>query len=135
MLPWTKWRRLGGERHSDDFDWDGPACYELGVGRSASPVRRKYVGHTINEKRRMSEYAIRGSHLQSLIWKYLMNGNHLYYRAIALSEYQAKKMEKKQLETYHYEWNKLNNSDPFKQFLGLTHDRTPKIRNITLNIS
>lgn len=136
MLPWTKWRRLGGGRYSDVLVWDGAACYELGVGRSAKRPRKKYVGQTVNLKRRMREYLRPTSHIYDFIWKDLMSGNHLYYRAFALpTKHQAEKKEREILDDYDYEWNRLNNSDPFKKFLALSHDRSAKVKKVTLYIS
>lgn len=33
-MKWTEWRRLASvhDWYDDDFDYDGPACYELGTG-------------------------------------------------------------------------------------------------------
>jgi hypothetical protein len=68
-LPWTKWRKIADKKewYDDDFDNDGPAYYELGVGHSKTRVSIKYVGHTINERRRMSEYGAHGSHISAIV--------------------------------------------------------------------
>src|SRR5438477_13024542 len=38
---WTSWRRIANRREwfDDALDWDGPACYELGLGGPRGGVR------------------------------------------------------------------------------------------------
>jgi hypothetical protein len=55
-MGWTKWRLLlaPGRDLQLDFDNDGPACYELGVGGPrGGDIRPYYVGETNNEAARM----------------------------------------------------------------------------------
>jgi hypothetical protein len=59
MGQWTRPRLLAskGKWFDDSFDYAGPACYELGTGGPrAGNIQWHYVGHTKNEKSRMSCY-------------------------------------------------------------------------------
>src|SRR5882762_11414003 len=85
-MGWTKRRLLakGNEWYGDEFDNEGPACYELGTGGPrAGNIQWHYVGETANEKKRLSDYARSGSHLSSTIDLHLKRGWFLYYRACA----------------------------------------------------
>src|SRR5258708_6003692 len=85
-MGWTDSRLLakGSEWYEDGFDYEGPACYELGTGGPrAGNIQWHYVGETGNEKKRLCEYARSGSHLSSTIDWHLKQGWFLYYRACA----------------------------------------------------
>src|SRR5574337_2025800 len=87
MSKWTAWRKLADKKHwyDDDFDYDGPACYELGIGGPRrGNIQTVYVGETSNEKSRLYSYARYGSHLSPIIDAHLRKGYTLYYRAQAL---------------------------------------------------
>jgi hypothetical protein len=54
-MGWTKPRLLakGNEWYGDDFDNEGPACYELGTGGPrGGKTHWHYIGETANEKKR-----------------------------------------------------------------------------------
>jgi hypothetical protein len=114
MSNWTRWRKIA-DRHnwfSDDLDWDGPACYELGIaGPRGGNLKIVYVGETSNEKRRVATYASSGSHLAEIIEKHLKDGWHLFYRAqIKASKKDAVRMQNGLLEKFDYDWNLLLNA-------------------------
>lgn len=82
-MAWTGWRLLAERNiwHSEDFDHDGPACYQLSIAGPRGGKRRiVYCGHTINERERMSSYGRDGSHLAEIIEHHLKDGWCLYYR-------------------------------------------------------
>lgn len=108
MPRFTGWRKLADSTHwyDDEFDYDGPACYELGVGHSRSRVRPTYVGETKSESARISSYGAGHSHLSKTIDSYLRRGFNLYYRGMAVSsKAEAKAMQDNYLSEYDYEWN------------------------------
>jgi hypothetical protein len=112
---WTKWRKLAQGRiwSSVEFDHDGPACYELGIGGprggSISPV---YVGETKNEKSRMALYASGNGHVERHVRAALRAGKALYYRGVALrTKKQAKQMQDRMLDRFVYDWNIHRNLD------------------------
>lgn len=112
-MGWTNWRLLADKKewHSATFDHDGPACYELAIaGPRGGNLKEVYVGHTVNEKKRLSRYGRDGSHLAEIIQSHLRNGWCLYYRARAKgSKIEAEVMERRMLSKYDYDWNlKLN---------------------------
>ncbi len=114
MGNWTYWRKLADKKfwYDDKFDYEGPACYELGIGgpryRNIQPV---YVGETGNEKKRLSDYARHGSHLAHIIAQDIKKGYSLYYRAQAmLSKKDAKRMQNNLLQRFQYAWNIQLNS-------------------------
>ena len=114
-MAWTKPRLIAykNEWYSKSFDYEGPACYELGTGGPRSGnIEWHYVGETKNEKKRISTYARSGSHLSNIIDWHLTRGWHLYYRSQALSSKKdAKDMQDNLLAKYEYDWNeKLNKS-------------------------
>ena len=110
MSKWTKWRKIADEDHwyNDNFDYEGPACYELGLGGPrGGNIRPVYVGETTNEQKRMISYAQHGSHITEIVSESLENGWFLYYRAQALSSKKAaQKMQNSLLNRFEYEWNK-----------------------------
>ncbi len=116
MVPWTNWRRLADKFYWDDheFDYDGPACYELGIGGpNYGNIRIVYVGETGNEKKRLVSYAKHGSHLSEIIDYHLKRGFSLYYRGIALpSKAAAMDMQDNLLNGYDYDWNLQLNPKP-----------------------
>jgi hypothetical protein len=89
------------------FDYDGPACYELGTGGPrGGNIQWHYVGETNNELARLICYARSGSHLSAVIDWHLQQGWCLYYRACAAdSKAQAKKMQDSLLSRFYYDWN------------------------------
>lgn len=115
-MRFTNWRRLADNRawYKDDFDYDGPACYELGTGGPrGGQIESHYVGETKNERQRMSAYANHGCHLSPIIDDHLRLGWTLYYRAIACSsKREAKRLQDKLLGKFSYDWNyQLNGVD------------------------
>jgi hypothetical protein len=114
-MGWTTPRLLvkGNEWYDDEFDYEGPACYELGTGGPrGGKIQWHYVGETANEKKRVSEYARSGSHLSSTIDWHLRRGWSLYYRAFACSSKKAaKEMQDRMLGRLKYDWNKISNLD------------------------
>lgn len=99
------------EWYDDGIEHKGAACYELGTGGPrGGNIEWHYVGHTVNERRRMSQYGRDGSHLAKIIKWHLRQGWHLWYHAIACdSKEAAAQMEKNLLKRWEYDWNeKLN---------------------------
>jgi hypothetical protein len=112
-MRWTSWRLLADKRtwYDEDFDWEGPACYELGTGgpRGGS-IEPHYVGETTNERRRIAAYARHGSHLADIIDDHLRRGWCLYYRAISYpSKPRAKMLQDNLLGRFEYDWNVVLN--------------------------
>jgi len=112
-MGWTKWRKLaeGKQWHDDIFDWDGPACYELGLaGPRTGKLEIMYVGETDNEKRRMAQYGSYGSHIKKEINKGIRDGWILWYRAQAFdTKKKAKAFQDSLLGKYNYPWNIIDN--------------------------
>lgn len=117
MGRWLKPRLIAskGIWYINSFDYDGPACYELGLGGPrGGNLHWKYVGETINERKRMTCYARHGSHLSELIDHALADGWYLYYKAHAFPTKElAKQKQDRFLREYNYPWNKLLNGDRF----------------------
>jgi len=93
--------------------WEGPACYELGVktmrGRKHEIM---YVGETGNLRARISTYARDSSHLGNLIDNELRLGKSLYYRfQRKVSKENAVIMQNNLLARYDYPWNYQRNCD------------------------
>jgi GIY-YIG domain-containing protein len=109
MSKLTNWRKFADRRHwyAESFDYDGPACYELGLGGPrGGNIQPIYVGETANERNRITSYASHGSHIKDEIDKSLRAGYALYYRAQALtSKRAAKQMQNNMLEFFDYDWN------------------------------
>ena len=112
-MRWTNWRKIADKEHwyDEEFDWNGPACYELGLrGPRGGRHRTVYVGETINERSRLLSYAKYGSHLSVLIDEALDNGWHLYYHAIMCrTKEDAVTLQNRLLFRHYYEWNKKLN--------------------------
>lgn len=109
MARWTDWRLIADKENWYDevLNYDGPACYELGLGvpfwGDPTPV---YVGETCNERQRLSHHASNRSHLGGIIQAHLDDGWNLYYRARAASSKEhAKQMQDNLLRKYEYDWN------------------------------
>ena len=115
MSKWTEWRKIaeGSAWCNDEFDYDGPSCYELGIGGpNYGNIQPVYVGETGNEKVRLSVYARGGSHLSNFINEELRQGHSLYYHAQAMpSKEAAKRMQDNLLDKFKYPWNKQLNTD------------------------
>ena len=115
MSAWTRWRRIASHRewYDDELDWDGPACYELGLGGPRGGIKHiVYVGETVNERTRVVAYARDGSHLASIIRSHLKDGWVLYYRAQSKrSKAAAVRMQDSLLARYDYDWNIQLNGD------------------------
>jgi hypothetical protein len=116
MGRWTKPRLIAshGIWYVDaDYDYDGPACYELGLaGPRGGRLKWMYVGETQNETHRIKCYARHGSHLSHLIDNAFEEGWHLYYWSHAFtSKALAKKRQDELLATYDYPWNRILNGD------------------------
>jgi hypothetical protein len=114
-MGWTSWRKLA-ERSDwyDEFDWDGPACYELALaGPRGGDLRIVYVGETSNEHARMATYGRDGSHLAEIIQQHLRAGWCIWYRAESKkSKREAVAMQNRMLARFMYDWNvQLNSSD------------------------
>ncbi len=112
-MRWTNWRKIaeGNRWFPDDFDYDGPSCYELGTGGPrGGDIRPHYVGETISESGRITTYARSGSHLYKIIDWHLREGWSLYYRGIACAtKLDAKRLQDNLLGRFQYDWNvKLN---------------------------
>ncbi|HXQ91955.1 MAG TPA: hypothetical protein VN739_03045 [Nitrososphaerales archaeon] len=109
MATWTAWRKIADRDfwYDDEFDHDGPACYELAIGGPKyGNIRTVYVGETANEKKRLSAYAQHGSHLSEIIASHLRQGWTLYYRAIAKpTKSAAKQLQNNLLHQFDYDWN------------------------------
>jgi len=115
-MGWTNWRLIakGTEWYSDELDNDGPCVYELAISltNKVGPRAIMYVGETVNERRRMSQYASDGSHLSKEIYRALGKGYRLYYRAQAKSsKAEAVAAQKRLHKEYHYDWNMDGNLD------------------------
>lgn len=108
MPRWSHWRLLANKERwfGVDLDYDGPACYELGVGRRVDRVKIKYVGETGNERQRMAQYGYDGSHLRDVINRRLDSGENLYYRSQRFSSREAAVLRQNNLlDAYDYDWN------------------------------
>lgn len=114
-MGWTKWRKIADKNYwyDEDFDYEGPACYELAIGGPrGGNIDIKYAGETKNERSRISAYASHGSHLSEIIDWHLKKGYVLYYRAQSKkSKAAAKIMQNNLLEEYNYDWNIQHNID------------------------
>jgi GIY-YIG domain-containing protein len=113
MSRFTGWRKIADSHnwYDEEFDYGGPACYELGTGHSRTQVTVRYVGETSNERSRISQYAQGGSHISREIDSYLRRGYNLYYRGMALSSKKAAKgMQDDLLDQYDYDWNTVGQS-------------------------
>ena len=112
-MSWTDWRLLArkGEWFDDAFDYEGPACYELGTGGArGGKIEPHYVGETKNERARMQQYASHGSHLSETIDWHLNQGWSLYYHGWMLpSKKAAVEMQNRLLAQHKYDWNVVLN--------------------------
>jgi hypothetical protein len=75
-MGWTEFRKIAESStwYDDEFDWEGPACYELAIaGPRGGGLRPVYVGETKNEKKRIAAYASHGSHLSDIIDNHCVN--------------------------------------------------------------
>ena len=111
-MGWTQWKKLASRTdwYPDSLDYDGAACYELGIKRKwKHDLIPTYVGKTGNLKTRMSQYARNGSHLRKLLVKYWKYDYVLWFRYYPLeNEAKAKTMEEKSLSDFgleRYPWN------------------------------
>lgn len=114
MARFTDWRKIADKHqwYDDAFDYDGPACYELGTGHSRTQATVRYVGETANESTRIAQYARSGSHISHFIDSYLRRGYNLYYRGMALpSKKVAKEMQDRLLLEYDYDWNTVGQGE------------------------
>lgn len=79
MARWTEWKKIakGDQWYTDELNYEGPSCYELGIKRfwllPIQPVP-VYVGETKNEKKRISQNVRGESHLSKRIKDYLERG-------------------------------------------------------------
>lgn len=108
-MGWTTWRKIANRQHCfpESLDYDGPSCYELAIaGPRAGALRVVYAGETVNERQRMMDYAIHGSHKAEIINWHLKRGWSLWYRACAKpSKTKARAMQDRLLFRFHYDWN------------------------------
>jgi len=114
-MGWTHWYVLADKEiwYPDNINYDGPACYELGIKGKWKQVIKvinvTYVGKTYNLKVRMGQYGANGSHLGKYVEKYLKHGYTLYFRYYPTrNESEANSMEKERLQKYgleRYPWN------------------------------
>lgn len=109
MGKWTNWTKIAkyDEYFLDGLTYDGPCCYELGIRQFLiEEILSVYVGETSNERKRISAYAVDGSHLRKLINRHLKAGHALYFRSQAKrTKSEAKRMQDSLLSNYKYEWN------------------------------
>jgi hypothetical protein len=114
-MAWTTWRLLANRKDwfDDRFDYEGPACYELGTGGPrGGAIQAHYIGETKNECSRMECYARHGSHLSDIIDDHLERGWCLYYRGMSCaSKKAAVAMQDRMLAKFKYDWNYLLNLD------------------------
>jgi hypothetical protein len=114
-MRWTKWRKIaqGNEWFDEEFDYDGPACYELGIGGPrGGGILPVYVGETGNEESRIAQYARGDGHVEKHIRAALRAGKVLYYRGVAMgTKKQAKQMQDRMLGRFQYDWNTHLNLD------------------------
>lgn len=112
-MSWTNWRKIANKQswYDDELDYDGPSCYELGIGGpNYGGIEPVYIGETNNEMMRMKQYARNGSHLSEIIDDTLSKGYSLYYRALALqTKREAKQMQDSMLSKFKYDWNIISN--------------------------
>jgi hypothetical protein len=115
MGKWTEWKLIADKYryYTEDFDYNEPSCYELGIRKlKGGKVHPVYVGETVNERLRIHQYAISGSHLTKIINWHLRNGWLLFYRGQAKkSKREAIKMQNRLLDKYDYDWNIQLNLD------------------------
>lgn len=111
MARWTEWKKIakGDQWYTDELNYEGPSCYELGIKRfwllPIQPVP-VYAGETKNEKKRLSQYSHKNSHLYKIIKYHLTKGYTLYYRAQAKkTKEEAKQMQDNLLDKFTYPWN------------------------------
>jgi hypothetical protein len=113
-MGWTRWRKIADRDQwfGEHFDYEGPACYELGTGGPrGGAIQIHYVGETTSERYRIQCYARHGSHLSQLIDWHLRQGWCLYYRArCCVSKEAAKQMQDNLLRRFQYDWNVVLNS-------------------------
>ena len=96
-MGWTHPRLLASKKewYKDNFDHEGPACYEIGTGGPRGNAWH-YVGETVNEKKRMSRYGADGSHLSKKInypWRFGGNGTSTTNACACPSKGAAKQMQ------------------------------------------
>lgn len=112
-MGWTRPRLLAykNEWFDDSLDHEGPACYEIGTGGPRSGnIEWHYVGETVNETQRMTQYGSDGSHLSKMINWHLKQGWHIWYRACACrTKDAAKRMQDNLLARWEYDWNHTGN--------------------------
>ena len=112
-MGWTRWRKIADRYQwfSEVFDYDGPACYELGTGGPRmGAIQIHYVGETASERERIACYAKNGSHLAKIVNSHLRDGWTLYYRArCCQTKAAAKQMQDNLLRRFEYDWNILLN--------------------------
>lgn len=110
-MRWTEWRFLAHEKEwSDgDFDWKGPAVYELAVGGPrAGDINIVYVGETGGEGVRIAAYGSGRSHIEHFIDEALRNGWTMWYRASSRETKElAKATQDNLLRQYYYPWNTI----------------------------
>ena len=59
-MGWTRWRKIAESNQwfDEHFDYEGPACYELGTGGPrGGAIQIHYVGETKSERSRIQCYA------------------------------------------------------------------------------
>lgn len=103
-MGWTHWKRLANseEWYPDVLDYDGPACYELGIrGKWKHYVIVTYAENTGNLSDRMYQYARNGSHLKKIVTKYWKYDYTLWFRYMrADSKQRAMALEKNRLKEF-----------------------------------
>jgi excinuclease UvrABC nuclease subunit len=115
-MGWTDWLEVAdvSEYNSDNIpEWEGPACYELGVGKPRGrSIEIMYVGETNCLRKRIASYARDGSHLEYYIDDELNSGKILHYRfQRKASKEDATILQNNLLEKYDYPWNYQRNCD------------------------
>jgi hypothetical protein len=111
-MGWTMWKKLATKEkwYPRSLKYQDAACYELGVkGKWKQSVTVTYVGKTGNLRKRMSDYAQTGSHLEKYLRKYWKYGYVLYFRYFPVeTETKAARLERERLEKFgleRYPWN------------------------------
>src|ERR1700689_4374165 len=93
-MGWTQPGLLAykNEGYDASLDHKGPACYEIGTGGPrGGNIEWHYVGETVNERQRMTQYASDGSHLSKMINWHLKQDWHIWYHACACRTKEAAK--------------------------------------------
>ena len=115
-MEWASWKKIAIKKGYFENNlpiYDGPAIYQLGIGKpSGGVISVKYLGRADNLRGRISQYARDGSHLwEDVINPRLNQGYALYFRYYKVkTPEQVRLLEKKHLLAKTYDWNIQNNT-------------------------